>query len=82
MFSSLIISYNLFNLYFLVKYKLKNDEIEIPATIPKFIKNKLVDLYNISKFKNYDMFLDLYLKNLIYTFSLFVLILIITHILQ
>ena len=56
-----------------------DDEIEIPQYLPKFIQTIFLELKDISKFNSYNMFLELYLKNLIYMLTLFLLFLIISY---
>ena len=58
---------------------MKSEEIKISQDLPKFIKTDLIEIKNISTFKSYDLFLDLYIKSLIYSFSLFVLTLFVSY---
>ena len=58
---------------------MKSDNIIISQDLPKFIKTELIEIKNISTFKSYDLFLDLYIKSLIYSFTLFLLILIVSY---
>ena len=58
---------------------MKSEEIKISQDLPKFIKTELIEIKNISTFKSYDLFLDLYIKSLIYSFTLFLLILIVSY---
>jgi hypothetical protein len=78
--SLLIISFYLFNLYFLIRYRnMKTDNIKISQDLPNFIQTELKIIKEISTFKSYDLFLDLYVKSLVHSFSLFVFILFVSY---
>ena len=76
----LIISFYLFRLYFLIVYRdIKSENIEISQDLPKFIESNLIEIKKISTFKSYDLFLELYIKSFIYSFTLFLLILLVSY---
>nr|YP_025888.1 plasmid hypothetical protein 2 [Moniliophthora perniciosa]AAQ74289.1 plasmid hypothetical protein 2 [Moniliophthora perniciosa] len=81
--SSLFINFYLFKLYYLIKYRsLNTEDIHISENLPKFLQITLLNIKDISKFNNYKMFAELYIKTIIYMFSLFLLFIVITSFLS
>lgn len=69
LFLSFSIMYYLFKLHILIKYhEMDYNKIEVPEYLPKFIQNILFELKDISKFNSYNLFLNLYLKSVVYMF--------------
>lgn len=58
---------------------MKSDNIIISQDLPKFIESNLIEIKKISTFKSYNLFLDLYIKSLIYSVTLFVIILFVSY---
>ena len=58
---------------------MKSENIIISQDLPKFIQSNLIEIKKISTFKSYDLFLDLYIKSLIYSVTLFVIILFVSY---
>jgi hypothetical protein len=58
---------------------MKSEDIVISQDLPKFIESNLIEIKKISTFKSYDLFLELYIKSLIYSFTLFLLILLVSY---
>ena len=75
-FTSLPILYNLLYIYLLVKFSfLKKQDIATLQYIPNFLKKELLEIERISKSKNLNNYLDLYVKYTLIFFIMFLIIL-------
>ena len=67
---SINIVYYILKLQILIHYnELGYNNISIPENVPKFIKTILLDLKEVSSFKSYNFFINLYIKYVIYTIA-------------
>lgn len=73
---SLIILFHLINIYILINFaSIPNEKIKIPQYLPKFIKNYLLELKEISKYSMLNLFLRPHILTALHLFVLLILFL-------